>query len=99
MAKGVCCRFFSLRLALICITVIDIVLGLGTIVGNSLYSKELDFKVLRRIEIFMSLVCIVLAMISIAAVIKKKAVYLKYYFYWKIIELVLIPVLQIADLV
>jgi hypothetical protein len=47
------------------------------------------------ISIIVSTICLILAVISIVAVFKKQVRFLRFYFIWKVIELVLIPLIQV----
>lgn len=56
-------------------------------------------EVAYALTICMNIICLVLAVISLIAIAKKKVTYLRYYFYWKCLEIVIIPIFEIFSIV
>lgn len=61
-------------------------------IAVSLYDKS-EIRADDKIYLVICTISLILAMIAICAVVKKKVLYLKVYFYWKSVEIVVIPII------
>ena len=99
LAKGICCGFVSLKIALIAIALIDITMGAASIGIGILLLVRGNLDTVYSVSIFVNFTGLCFAIFILFAISNRSLTALKLYFYWKIIELFVIPSLEIWMLV
>lgn len=99
LAKGVCCGFISLKIALFLIAALDITIG-GAALGIGIMAF---FKMKLNLSLaayaIINTVSLVLAFGCLYAIAKQNIKVLKFYFWWKSVEIVIVPIFEIIILV
>lgn len=98
MAKGVCCGLLSLKLMLIFIAVIDIIIGGAAICIGVLAFTKIDLPLSLMAYVLMNSFCLLLALCSVYAIARKQIRILRFYYAWKCLEVLLIPIFELAIL-
>ena len=96
IAKGTCCGFVSLKIILVIIACIDITIG-GAAIGIGI-TAFLKSKLKMSIIAFALIngISFILAFACLYAIIKMNIKIMKFYFIWKCIEVVIIPIFEIV---
>lgn len=98
LAKGVCCGLLSLKTILLLMTVIDIGIE-GTTIGFGVtiflrYTVPyalIAYLILNVLSFFLDLICLF-------AIVKTNLMIIRYYFVWKCIEVLIIPIFELIIL-
>lgn len=94
LSKGLCCGFVSLRIALIAIAMADIVIGASAIgIGVTAFVK-LKLEASLIVYSLINAVSLILSMACLYAIHNKKVGILRMYYYWKCVEVVVIPIFE-----
>lgn len=95
LAKGVCCGLISLKIALVIIALVDFTIGGAAVgIGITAFMKNKLHTEL-AVFIFIQAVSLVLAIAGLWAIVRKKTRVLRFYFWWKCIEVIAIPIFEI----
>jgi hypothetical protein len=96
MAKGVCCGLISLKIVLIIIALIDITIGGAAIgIGVTAFLKS-ALRVYLAAYVVINGICFFLAFACLYGIAKKSIKVLKFYFYWKCMEVIVIPLFELV---
>ena len=98
MAKGVCCGFMSLKSVLIIIAITDIILGGAAIAIGVMAFVRLKLQLPLAAYVIMNSVCFILASACLYAIATKRLRLLRFYYAWKCIEIVIVPIFEIIIL-
>ena len=96
LAKRICCALVSLRTTLLSIVVIDIMLSIAWIIIGAERFLRSKLSTVYAVESGVNGICLLLAIVCLVAIKKKKANLLRYYFIWKCIEIVIMPLISIV---
>ena len=98
MAKGTCFGFLSLKLMLILIALIDITIGASAIGIGVIAFLKFNLPLSLMAYVLMNSFCLLLAFGSIWAISTKRLHILRFYYAWKCLEVVLIPIFELTIL-
>lgn len=98
LAKGVCFGFLSLKSVLISIVLLDITIG-GAALGIGI-TAFLKLKLEKALicYVIMNSFCLVLAFASLYAIKTKHLLLLRFYYVWKCLEVVVVPIVELIIL-
>eukprot|EP00347_Sterkiella_histriomuscorum_P019236 403342419 len=95
LAKGMCCGLLSLKTILIIISLVDITIG-GAAIGIGVIAfNRYQLKMELGAYIFICSVSLLLGFAGLYAVAVKNMKIIKFYFAWKCIEVLVIPVFEL----
>ena len=98
LAKGVCFGFLSLKSMLISIALLDITIGGAALgIGITAYLK-LKLEIALIFYVIMNSICLVLAFACLYAINIKHLRLLRFYYIWKCIEVVVVPLVELIIL-
>ena len=98
MAKGTCFGFLSLKMMLILIALIDITIGASAIGVGVIAFVKFNLPLSLMAYVLMNSICLLLAFGSIWAIFTKRLRILRFYYAWKCLEVVLIPLFELTIL-
>jgi hypothetical protein len=95
LSKGVCCGYLSLKLMLILIALVDITIGISAIVIGVVAFVKFDLPLSLISYVLLNSVCLILAFCSLCAISTKRLRLLRFYYAWKCLEVLIIPIFEL----
>ena len=96
IAKGVCFGLVSLKIVLILIAIVDITIGAASIGIGVLAFLKFNLPGILLAHSILNGVCLVLALSSIFAIATRSMKLLRFYYLWKCVEVVALPIFEIS---
>jgi hypothetical protein len=98
IAKGVCCGFISLKIVLIIIALIDITFG-GAAIGIGITAfMRFHLHLSLAAYVVINSISFILAFGCLYAIVTKDLRLLRFYYIWKCMEVIIIPIFEILIL-
>ena len=98
MSKGVCCGYLSLKMMLVLIAIVDIIIGVSGIAIGAIAFSKFQLPLSLMAYVIMNSTCLALAIASLFAISSKNLRILRFYYAWKCLEVVVIPIFEIIIL-
>jgi len=95
LSKGVCCGYLSLKLMLILIALVDITIGISAIAIGVIAFVKFDLPLSLISYVLLNSICLILALCSLYAISTKRLRLLRFYYAWKCLEVLIIPIFEL----